>query len=200
MRTSRRRLRRHGSSRRKDWQSNSNWENVPGTITPGTLLLASYWIAFPADTFGQVAGANNQIEVEEDNTIVRLMTSLYVTFTNVTQVGASSVQVGAGIIRWAQNTQDIPNPLEIPNPVIDSDADWLYQWQQGRAMSGVPAGTVTSLTNFVSPDSLQGAKSKRKLSSKQGLLFIACVDNSFGLSDLNAMSYFNWTRYLVLLA
>lgn len=199
MRRSFHRRRRSGSPRRKDWQSNSNWENVPGTITPGTLLLSSYWIAFPADTFGEVAGANNQIEQEEDNTIVRLLTAVTITFHTATASSGGAVFAGAGIIRWAQNTQDTPNPLEIPNPIIDADADWLWSWSQARSLVGIPADTFTTLTNFVSPDSLQGVRSKRKLSSKQGLLFIACVDNSFGLQNVDDFSYTNWTRFLVLL-
>lgn len=199
MRTRRMRRSRQGSRRRKDWQSNSNNAAVPGTITPGTLLLASYWIAFPADTFGLVAGANNQIEQEEDNTVVRLLSTAMVQFRNPA-AGNGAVFGGAGIIRWASNTQAIPNPLEIPNPVIDADADWLWTFSQGRQLDGVPAGTFTTLTNFVSPDSWSSTRSKRKLSSKQGLLFIACVDNSFGTTSLDSMAYFNWTRFLVLLA
>lgn len=199
MRTRRRMRSRGGSRRRKDWQSNSNFDVVPGNITPGTLLLASYWIAFPADTFGDVTGVNDQIEQEEDNTIVRLMTSTQVSFENTVQGTMGVAFAGAGIIRWESNTQDVPNPLTIPNPVIDSDADWLWQWVQGRQLLGVPVNTVTTLTNFVSPDSLQGSRSKRKLTSKQGLLFVACVDNTLGTTDLQFMSYSNWTRFLVLL-
>jgi len=199
-RISRRRRSSSGSKRRKDWQSNSNHEAVAGNIPPGTLSLASYWIAFPADTFGEVAGANDQIEQEEDNTIVRLMTSVMVSFTNNAVGGNGAVFAGAGIIRWEQNTQDVPNPLEIPNPIIDADADWLWQWSQGKMLQGLPANTTTVLTNFVSPDSLQGSRAKRKLTSKQGLLFIASVDNSFGGVSLTDFEYFNWTRFLVLLA
>lgn len=197
---SRRRVHRHSSSRRKDWQSNSNFEAVPGNITPGTLLLSSYWIAFPADTFGEVAGVNDQIEVEEDNTIVRLMTTVAVGFRNTDAGSQGAVFAGAGIIRWEQNTQDVANPLEIPNPIIDSDADWLWQWNQARNLAAVPAATNTVLTNYVSSENWEVSKAKRKLTSKQGLLFVACVDNSFSTNTLDSMTYANWTRFLVLLA
>lgn len=191
---------RGGSRRRKDWQSNSNYELVPGTITPGTLLLASYWIAFPADTFGEDDGINNQIEQEEDNTIVRLLTSVSVSFEPVVQMSNGVVFGGAGIIRWESNTQDRPNPLTIPNPIIDSDADWLWQWNQGSDMTSVPANTPRVLTNFVSSQNFSESRAKRKLTSKQGLLFVAAVDNSFGTQSIGGFAWANWTRFLVLLA
>lgn len=195
------RSRSGGNRRRKDWQSNSNWEDVPGTVTPGTLLLSSFWLAFPADTFGEVDGANNQIEQEEDNTLVRLLATVAISFDtdSTASFPGGAMFAGAGIIRWTQNTQDIPNPLEIPNPIVDSDADWLWQWNQGRDLTGLTAGTRTTLTNFVSATDWQGTRAKRKLGSKQGLLFVACVDNSFGLVSISGFSYAAWARWLVLL-
>jgi len=199
MRTRLRRRSRSGSRRRKDWQSNSLWDEVPGTITPGTSLLASYWIAFPADTFGDQAGVNDQIEQEEDNTIVRLLTTVLMSATLSGTGGQGSTFFGAGIIRWESQLQAVPNPLTLPHPVLDSDADWLWTWQQGFNQLSIPANTVVTRSNLVSPDSLQGARAKRKLTSRQGLLFIAEIDNTFGANDLTSMTYANWTRFLVLL-
>lgn len=205
MRRSFKRRSRRGSTRRKDWQSNSNFESVPGTIAPGTLLLASQWVAPPADTFGQVPGANDQIEQEEDNTVVRLMASTVISVSTSGVVAPATpggvVFFGAGILVWEQNTQDIPNPLEIPNPIVDADADWLWQWNTPIDLSGLGNNALLVRTNTISSTDVQmSSRAKRKLSSKRGLLYVAMVDNSFGLYQLSGFSYAYWSRFLVLLA
>lgn len=200
MRMRRHRRSRSGSRRRKDWQSNSNYEAVPGTITVGMLLLSSQWVAFPADTFGNVPGANDQIEQEEDNTIVRGFNWASVAFVPSQVASQGVVFMGVGMLMWESNDQAVPNPLTLPNPIIDADADWLWLWTAGQQMVGIPAGQQivrSSLDSGLEPHFQ--SKAQRKLSSKKGLLMVACVDNSFGLSDVTRMEWAYLSRFLVLL-
>jgi len=188
------------SRRKKDWQSNSNYSALEGDIPAGTLLIDSQWVAFPADTFGEVSGVNDQIEQEEDNTIVRSLNWGAISFVPSASASAGVTFHGMGLIRWENNTQDSPNPLRIPNPVIDADADWLWLWTGGTQMVGVSGGQQQVRTSLeLGLDHLFQSKASRKLTSKQGLLMIACVDNSFGTVTLSRFEWSFLSRFLVLL-
>jgi hypothetical protein len=185
-----------GSRRRKDWQSNSFQENVPGNILGGSSLLASQWLAPPADTFGEDP-STNQIEQEEDNTLVRLFVAATISGTSLAS-GPGVAFFGAGIIVWEANDQFVPNPLTLPHPVLDADADWVWNWTQALQAVGPLPQTAS---NVVSPaESQYQVKSKRKLSSKKGLLFIAEIDATFSSQTWTDMEYSAWARWLVLLA
>jgi len=189
------------SRRRKNWERQFVAETFPlEIIGPGATFADAQWVRAPADTFGSNAGIDDQIEVPEDWTLVRNITSIVASAVNATESPTGVFFFAAAIIVWEATSQLPPSPLDIPFPILDGDADWIWHWSYPVPMLGVgAAGTVFSGSNLLGGGLLdKQTLARRKLSSKQGLLLCTQFDNTFGTGTINQPQYGAFNRGLFL--
>lgn len=189
--------RSRGSRRRKEWERAFGAHNVPGNIVAGDVLLDARWIRFPANTFGETAGVDDQIEAPQDYTLIRMLNYIQFVFKNVNAGNTGAAFAAAGVLAWEQNTQDDVNPLEVPIPTFGGDADWIWTFYRPVPLVGAGAGSFLVANNFTGLDSVE-SRARRKLSSRQGLLLVTAIDNTFGTDTLNTMTYGYLSRGLFL--
>jgi len=175
------RSRRGGSRRRMQWGRGDLVSSVPGTVTVGDTLPATFWYKVPAGVPKAITGG---VDLEpEDWTLVRSILSFQASFVPTT-AGAVFAEVGAGLIVWEGTSEEDPNPLEVPLPIGDGDADWLWHFAAVAAQpatgSGAPVFLVDNHENSFDVQS----RAMRKLSARQGLLFVCELSNFFGEQDL----------------
>ena len=84
---------------------------------------------------------------------------------NVTVPAANTSYVGFGLIKW--NFTDDTVPTQVPRPITDVDADWLWWWIVPIANGGASQFQG----NGAGPESLLRFKSKRKLGNDSSLLW-----------------------------
>jgi hypothetical protein len=160
---------------------------VTGTITPGTSLLDTYWYKIPAGVPKDIAGG---VDLEpEDMTLVRTLPNIQVHMQQDT-AGPVMAHVAAGLIVWEGISQDDPSVLTVPFPVEDGDADWIWHF------ASVGGNAVSAATSFLADNGQNSfdrqSKAQRKLSARQGILFVVEVSNVLGEHNLSS---FVWSFY-----
>lgn len=176
MRRSFRRSHRSSSRRRKlAWARGFVADSGLGNVPAGTIVPASFWYKVPAGVLNTGVQPDGAIE-PEDWTLVRTRISVQVEATPH-GTDSSGLIVGAGLLVWEANTDNIPVVGSYPVPVENGDADWLWHWVACSGQGNSPIAPQIADT-LGAPDSVIQSKAMRKLSSRQGLLFVVEVSAS----------------------
>jgi len=170
-----RRFRKHRSSsgkrRKKEWY----WanQNSGGIITaaPNVNTISAAWIKTPSG----VVDTSTPVDTiaPEDETVLRLISlaSLTVQGDHLQSQFDRSV-AGMGIIRWEDVDESAPVITDVPWPLQNGSADWLWWWMVPLTFTpGSTAGFATYF-NHTGPEFLASSRAQRKLSQNAGLLLV----------------------------
>jgi hypothetical protein len=76
--------------------------------------------------------------------------------------------IGIGIIRWDSKNNAVPFSAYLPDPLDDSELDWMARWVL-PIPPGLPAPGLIGVNIF---DNTHLSKAKRKLENTSGLLWV----------------------------
>lgn len=177
----RRHVRSRGGKRRKSRWGSAMGQNILGTVPAATVLFDAFWIKVPADVDNTLAGQQEP----EDWTLTRSLLN-YEISCHTTSDNFFHFFLAAGILVWTGRDDAPPNPLTVPYPVFDGDADWVWT---GIHAAGLHSGPAI----FIAPDTISDltiqSRAMRKLSSKQGLLLVIGADNSLGETGITDVTW-----------
>jgi len=162
---------RSSSNRRRNNWLRASTQFGTTTVLAGTGSVFSDWVREPAEV---VASGTDNI-VEEDLTLVRCRNDIHLGVQFAAGDHALCYAT-AGLIVWEKNDANLLSVAETPRPWFDGDADWLWHWTQG--FNNTAAGAMDLFVgNDIGHEKLQWTKAMRKLSSRQGLLFVCEFSN-----------------------
>jgi len=183
---------RSGTRRKSRWEGGLAGRSLLGGA-PGTVPTVAFssevdavWMRVPAGAFDTV----NNVFVEDDCTVYRTIHSASFQFS-ATATGALDVTLGMGLIQWDGISDTPPAITDIPFPVQNGSADWLWWWVS-PAISGSIApgafGSTLATYNLNAPEAFTMTKAQRKLSTNKGLLLVAEV-----FANVNGLAWsFGW--------
>lgn len=168
-------FRRSGKRRKLAWGHASTRGVVPGDILPGSILLGTHWAQPPAGTL--LPGTDN--EIPNDLTLVKTLNSFAASvIPAAASTGQAIFTLCAGLIVWEGISGDDADidPLQTPFPTTEGEADWL--WTQYHPFAGPVENTAFWTTEAPGFVEVAWSRAQRKLSSRQGILFVMGVDNA----------------------
>jgi len=181
-----RRFRRgfHKSQRRKVAWGSSQWaDSAVGNIGGGTVLFETAWLRVPADAVDTTTG----FATPTDWTLIRSIPSAAI-FGSAAGTTDFNFFMGAGVIVWEGMSDNPPTILDVPNPVFNGSADWVWRWV--APFAGNYAAGSGFFGQSQGSDIYNQSRAQRKLSSRQGLLLVIGIDNTLGLAQVNDL---DWT-------
>jgi len=165
--------RRTGGKRRKlAWGHASAHGLISGNVAPGSTLLGVHWAEPPVGT--NYPSTDNV--VPDDRTLVKTINAAAGAVTS-SIAGRYEVCISFGMIIWesvSSSDADI-DPLLVPIPTFDGKADWI--WTLYFPFTGQLDASQQLLSEPLGYMEAYHTRSQRKLSEKQGILFVAAVDN-----------------------
>jgi hypothetical protein len=164
-----------GKRRKLAWGHASTHGVVPGDVTPGTILLGSHWAQPPAGV--TVPGTDNV--QPDDYTLVKTLNAISMSvIPAAASTGQAIFTLTAGLIVWEGITgADLDlDPLTLPFPTVEGDADWI--WTVYFPFAGPVQNVAAYETDQPGFMEALHTRSQRKLSSRQGILLVAGIDNS----------------------
>jgi len=168
---------RRGTRRKNDWQrfyaADCGVSAAGGQQTTGI----AWWVRPPADTVA--ASAAGQDVVPEDLTLVK--TIAYFQGYHRKNLAANECYIDYhawGFIVWEGIDDTNPSYVDVPSPFIDGDADWILHQVQPLVGDAITSAEFVIRYPSVLTDSLLMSRAMRKLSSKQGILFVTDYTNN----------------------
>jgi len=171
----RRRHRPHSSpaKRRFEWGRAFGSGELAANVPAGTVLYKAFWVKVPAGV-ENTSTPGNDLE-PEDWTLTRTLVQIGMS-AQANTTGFVFGFFSAGLIRWQGIDDTPPIPTQIPFPVCDGDADWIWTWTAPDAL--LLGGTDLIEKGNDGQDTYTKSSPQRKLSSRDGLLFVVGFDNS----------------------
>jgi len=155
------------------------------SMTANSHGLSTAWLKVPAG----VANTTGDVDIVEpdDWTLVRSLAH-YAFYIPGLSTGAVGV-AGFGVIVWEGVDDTQPNPLEVPWPSIDGDADWIGRWIQPLALG---PGSSAYISQAGASQLSVESKAQRKLSARQGILLVVDGFLVAGTGTVAAGWYFDY--------
>lgn len=168
---------RSGKRRKLDWGRAFGTEFGTSVPVDQTAILAA-WLKCPAEVL--TPGTDNK--EPEDMTLVRgrLRYSYHiVSDAGVTIGNAMRGRIAWGALVWEGIDCDDPDPLTVPAPDTEGNADWIHhQFYMFEVKNQVGSTLFPSFFPSSEGYELQEwSKSQRKLSSMQGILLVTLIEN-----------------------
>jgi len=167
-------IRRHssrsrGARRKKQWTG--GWAGsarvAPALTTNDSHLIGVNWARVPSNATDPLTG----FPIQDDCTLLRTILSANAQVTE-NGTGPYSFEWWVGVLAWNGNDGTVlPSTSEIPFPSSDQNADWVARCGTNVARPAPVNLAQVSLTP-TGIDITASYKSKRKLSSANGLLII----------------------------
>lgn len=173
-RRSRSRMGRGRSKLRRTKWGVSYWTFAAQDLTPGNNLILVQWVKAPAAAVQ--SGSTPQFFEPEDETIVRWM-PMFSAMVRDTTGGPTLFNAGgyiaAGLIKWTGVTDTPPSFLDVPWPIFDGDADWVW-----TCVDPLPGELPTLSGNAQKSSVYQDVRAMRKFSRSEGALLVVQYQNN----------------------
>jgi len=95
-----------------------------------------------------------------------MATRIFLQCQNGAQTAGVWGELGFGLIAWTDVNDTAPAPGDIPSPLTNLDADWIWRYVQPIA----PGAALDNNGQFL--DSVHMSKAKRRLGNDKGLLMV----------------------------
>jgi len=167
-----------GPKRKTDWGRAFGGIEA-SQVNAGTIGVFATWLKYPADVIQAQPPGTDNVEPEDYTLVKSRLTSSHLIFATLSENQGVICNVADGIIVWEQANSDDPDPDTVPLPIQEGNADWIiHRWRNAQ---GVNASGFTLGVQFISPqpgyELEEWSRAQRKLSSMQGLLYVAQCEN-----------------------